>query len=131
MTPELLTQIIDTWVTQYLALFCLMTIIFWAVGAYLFLPRWNACVRDALIYLVSISIIAIFLALRPGGKDTLFWAPLTWFGFSMLLVLELLWLAYLIEGIVRAIIALFKRMSAQPAHPAQPPRPRTTSYSRR
>ncbi|HEX2951964.1 MAG TPA: hypothetical protein VHV83_20710 [Armatimonadota bacterium] len=111
MTYELFTQHIDSWVTQYIAVFCIITILIWGTCSYLLTEKWVKPVRDGAIYLAAIGALTLLLALRPAKTDIVLWAPLTWFSFSMLMVLELFWISYLTEGIIRAAQSIPARLS--------------------
>lgn len=112
MAFESLVQLIDAWVSQYIAVFCVLTIIAWGGGSYIFVEKWTKPVRDSIVYLITISGLAVALALRPEKtNDMVLWAPVTWFCFSMLLVFELFWLAYLTEGLIRSVQSIPSRLS--------------------
>lgn len=127
MSLEALADIIFIWVSRYIAGFCLVSIAVWGTGMYLWGKDWRKKVRDAGIFLVSIGALTVVLALRPTAQADQFWLwpPLTWFSFSMLIVLELLWVAFLIEGIVRKLGAV-----AKPQHPTREESGYRSPYSR-
>lgn len=118
MTVELFIQHIDSWVSQYTALFCLITIVVWGAASLLMPLRDEQRLRDAAVYFFAIGILTIMLELRPAKTDVLFWAPITWFSFAMLMMMELLWLSFLTE----ALIKMIQRFSARFSHniPEQP-----------
>lgn len=111
MTPELISNIIGLWVSRYIALFCLLTLLIWGGGAYLLLDKWVKPVRDAAIYLGLIGVLTLVLALRPAKMDMLFWPPITWFCFSMLMMMELLWLTFLTDATIKGIRKFSERFS--------------------
>lgn len=118
MVTDAIIHGIDVWVSQYLAIFCLFTVVAWGGGSYLFLVRWTKPVRDSITYFIIIATLALALALQHSKQDVLFWSSLSWFCFSMLLMFELLWLAYLTEGLLRKLTSLSGRFfqSARPTH---------------
>lgn len=120
MSLENLSQYAGTWVSQYLAGFCLLTIIIWALISFMRTQKWERPVRDAGIFFLVIGTLTLVLALRPPTGDAVFWYPITWFCFAMLLVMELLWVALLCETIYQAIIAVPARLAAPPDHPHYP-----------
>lgn len=131
MTFEALTSVIDVWVTQYVAVFCLTTLVMMALGRYLVLRRWDTATRDFGLFLASISSLTFVLLIAPQ-QGSLLWPPVTWFCFTMLLVMETLWVANFIERIIRALIALPSWLAHRlaPASPKPEPAPGMTPYSR-
>jgi len=99
VTFDSLTHSLYLWVTCYLSLFSLVSIACWAGAVYLWGQEWPRRVRDALFYLLMIGGLTLILALKPVHSDALLWSPLTWFSFTLLMVMESLWLAYLLEAI--------------------------------
>jgi hypothetical protein len=118
---ESLATFIFVWVSRYIASFCLVSIALWGAGMYLWGKEWHIKVRDAGIFLATIGLLTVILAFKPAKTDAIFWPPVTWFCFSMLTVLELLWLAFLVESIFRAFGKMTKSESEKP------PRPRLNS----
>jgi len=104
-----LADIIFIWVARYIAAFCLVSVAVWGASMYLWVKDWQMRVRDASIYLFSIGVLTGVLALKPAKMDVYFWPPITWFSFTMLIVIELLWIAFLIEYLIRAPKALANR----------------------
>lgn len=102
MTLETLAEYIFIWVTRYLAGLCLLTIAFWGASMYLWSKHWHTRIRDAGVYLGAIGILTLIMAMRPE-KTSGFWPPLIWFCFPMLIVLELLWLSFLLESIMNLL----------------------------
>ena len=123
MSLESLSALAGDWVSQYLAGFCLLTIIIWGIIAFLRTPKWEKSVRDAGIYFLVIATLTLVLALRPPKGDALFWYPLTWFCFAMLLVMELLWMALLGETIYQAIIEVPAKQTTSSDKPRYPTNP--------
>jgi hypothetical protein len=103
-----LTQLIQTTVTHYLAFGVLISIAVWALAMLVFGRSSARQVRDCATYFVIISVLVLVLTLLPhhalSGFDP--WEPLIWFCFTMLLIFELFWAAYIIEGVVRAFVGL-------------------------
>ncbi len=97
MAVEEITRYIFVWITRYIAYFCLVTIVTWATVSYLWGKKWETPVRDSGIYLLTIGVLTLILALRPTKTDAIFWPPITWFSFTMLMVMELLWMSFLLE----------------------------------
>jgi hypothetical protein len=128
MSIDLLTMQINLWVTHYIAVFCLLSIIAWSVGAYLCINKWRQVVRDCAIYFIMAGVLTLLQWLSPARTDVFFWKPITWFSFAMLMVFELLWIVFLIDNVFRGLQYLSKRLS--PKSPSTSLRARTT-YSRR
>ena len=132
MGYEEFVTILSHLVSRYIAVFCLASILCWAVGSYFLRPQWRRVVRDGAIYFFSIGILAGFLALNPLGSDIFFWAPLAWFSFSMLMIMELFWISYLLESLISYIshISLHK-MPQQPISSMRTGRLSDTPYARK
>jgi hypothetical protein len=118
MSLESLADIIFVWVSRYIAGFCLVSIAVWGASIYLWANDWHTRVRDAGIFLLSIGVLTVVLALKPAKTDAFFWPPLTWFCFSMLIVMELLWIAFLMEFVIRSLSSLMKPKTPPPSRPA-------------
>jgi len=103
MSPDILSQHISIWITQYISWSCLVSIIFWASGLFLWAKKWQRPVRDCSVYLVTIGVLTLVLMLRPSNHDVFLWSPLTWFCFTMLIIMELLWISFLFEALIRAV----------------------------
>ena len=129
MTMELISQDINIWVSRYIAIFCLLTLLAWGGGSYLFLDKWLKPLRDAATYFVTIGVLTLALAIHPIKLDVLFWPPLTWFCFAMLLVMEIFWLTFLIDALLRFLRSIPERL----AHAFYDPRvhPGTIGHPRR
>jgi hypothetical protein len=105
MTYEAIIHGLDISITQYLAGFCLATLVLYA-WAQMHGARWQQAVRACGSYLLIIGGLTVILTLRPdAARDPGYWEPITWFSFSMLLVLELLWIAFLVDHVWRAMRA--------------------------
>ena len=128
MSIEMLPILISAWVSCYLALFTLLSLLLWGVGAYLFLNKWHQVVRDSSLIFIAAGVLALLLYLCPTQPDIYLWKPLTWFSFAMLLVLELFWIAYLIDHLVRYLSKIPARLHPSEKHDV---RQSPTSYSRR
>lgn len=113
MTTEVLVTIISTWVSRYVAIFSLATLLAWAGFSYFGREHWVKPVRDALIYLAAMGTLTLVLALRPATSDALFWPPVTWFCFAMLTIMELLWLSMLADAVAAAVR---KQLARLPRH---------------
>src|SRR3990172_5983369 len=109
MSLDILADVIFIWVSRYIAAFCLVSIAVWGASMYLWAKDWHTRVRDAGIYLISTGVLTGILALKPTKMDAYFWPPITWFSFTMLIVIELLWIALLAEYLARVIKSLLKR----------------------
>lgn len=124
MSLELFTSTVYAIVAQYLAWFALGTMVAWAVSHYLWAVKWQRTVRDTVIYLLIVGSLTMTLALRPEKYDPVLWTPITWFSFSMLMIMECLWVSFLIEALLRLARALphwlAQRVNADPAHPHGP-----------
>lgn len=99
------------WIAYYCAGFCLLTIAAWAGGAYLWGRKWQKQVRDSAVYLLSIGSLSLTLALRPEGSDAMLWRPITWFCFTMLMVIELLWLTFLFDTLCHSLRTFLSSLS--------------------
>jgi len=121
VTLEALFAQLVLWVSRYIAVCCLISIAMWGVGMYLWHREWRSGVRDALVYFLSIGGLTLILALRPEKTDTLLWSAVTWFSLTLLIVLELLWLSFLVELLLYALNTVRPR----PRPPAQTTSPRT------
>ncbi|MHB9134433.1 MAG: hypothetical protein ACYDBB_25455 [Armatimonadota bacterium] len=121
MTYETFTQMCDIWITQYSAGFCLVSILLWALITYLKAEHWERTVRDCAVYFLLIGTPALLLAMRPQHPDFFLWSPLSWFSFSMLIVLELLWLSFMIDTILRTIQDIVARNQQQMREAPNPP----------
>jgi hypothetical protein len=132
MDFEAFANVMNVWVGQYAALFCLGTLALMAFVRYLAGRQWDTTVRDFGLYLISIATLATVLFLAPTRGDSILWPPLVWFCFTMLLMLELFWLAYLLDRIFRAIFALPAWLSRKTIGEPAPRLPKTpeTPYSR-
>ena len=119
-----LADTIFIWVSRYIAGFCLVSIAVWGASVYLWGQDWQKKVRDAAIFMGTIGLLTLILALRPAKTDALFWPPVTWFCFAMLIVMELLWLALLFESIIRSVRSLAKPVT----DPEETTPSRPTSY---
>ncbi len=98
MSGETVIRGLDVGVTLYLAGFCLATIVLYAWSQFLHAPHWQPAMRASVSYLAIIGGLTLALALRPAPSVAPgVWEPITWFSFSMLLVMELLWLAFLLD----------------------------------
>jgi hypothetical protein len=129
MSIEWVTAQIGSWVSSYVAVFCLLSMLVWSAIAYLYTNKWHQIVRDCTIYFVTTGILTLFLTLSPTQPDIYLWKPITWFSFSMLLVMELLWIAFMIESLLHTLHILPEHLS-QPTPTRDTLRSRT-SYSRR
>ena len=115
MSLDNLDNIIFVIVARYIAAGCLVSIAVWGAGMYLWAKDWQTRVRDAGIFLLVIGVLTGVLALKPAKMDAYFWPPITWFSFAMLIVMELLWIAFLFESLIRWFKAIGKR-DAEPPH---------------
>jgi hypothetical protein len=125
---ESLAVTIFIWVSRYVATFCLVSITLWAVGMYLWGRDWPTRVRDAGIFFATIGVLTVILAFKPTKTDAFFWPPLTWFSFTMLLILELLWLEFLVESLLRTCTKLGKAELPKDNTPRFPSRSTTAKY---
>ena len=114
MSIDIFTHDVYLWVSHYLAAACLITIVIWASTSYLFIEKWLTTVRDASSFFACIGIPTLVLAFRPANMDASYWEPIIWFFFSMLLLLELLWIAYLSEAVIKAIFSLPRAHNVHP-----------------
>jgi uncharacterized membrane protein len=113
MGMGLLTTQVDVWITQYIAGFCLVSILVWGMLMYAWSKQGKDALRDAGIYLVSIGTLTLVLAMRPQQHEMLLWTSVTWFAFSMLMILELLWISFLGLSLVRLITSLPERVAEE------------------
>ena len=119
------------WVTQYLAIFCLVTLAAMAGGHYLLVRKADNRLRDFALYLGGIGALCLLLTVMPVRGDSLLWPPLAWFCFTMLLMLELLWIAFMVETLVRFTLGLYARFAHRAVEKApRVPHPGGTPYAR-
>lgn len=133
MTIDLFAQQLEVWVSQYLAIFCLASIGAWAGGLYAWAKHWEGPVRDAGMYMLTIGSLTLILALLPDHHDVIFWTPVVWFCFTMLLMFELLWLSFLADLLYRTVRDLPTRSLQQKLAEGQQQRMRnnaSTPYRR-
>jgi hypothetical protein len=114
MNIELLGPQTDVWVTKYIAVFCLATIIIWGAGMLFWSKKREQAIRDCATYLFIIGVLTVVLALRPHNINFFLWPPLAWFSIAMLMVMELLWIHYVIDGIFHMIFAPIENKPAPP-----------------
>ena len=126
---EEIAKTFGIWVSQYLAIFCLATLVLLAAGRYFWVKGPDSRVRDLIMYLASISVLALVLAFSPSHTDSLLWPPVIWFCFTMLLMMELLWIAFLVEAVVRMVMGIPGWLT-QKTTPEPPHRPSGTPFSR-
>ncbi len=119
MSISILGHTIDIWITRYVAAFCLFTILAWAGGAFCYIAKWEQLVRDCLVYLLIIGITTLVLLFRPETNITPLLAALSWFCFAMLLIMELLWISYMMDHLFRALRAAADRARV-PERPTGP-----------
>jgi uncharacterized membrane protein YadS len=117
MSIGIIEQTIDIWVTQYAVLFCLLTIVAWGGSAFFLVSNWMKPLRDSVVYLLAIGLLALALSVRPNKLDSELWSPFCWFCFAMLMVLELLWISYLLESLLKLLHTLPARLSQSGTHP--------------
>jgi hypothetical protein len=129
VTLDTFAEYVRTWVSQYIAGFCLVTIAMWAGAVYLWGKKWQRQVRDSGVYLLAIGTLTLALALRPEGGQLFFWKPVTWFCFTMLMILELLWMLFLVEALGRALHDWTTRLAKRdaPEEPNPSARPETSA----
>ncbi len=97
---------LGVWVSQYLAIFSLVSLVVIAGARYLWVKGPDNRVRDLIMYLASISVLTLVLAFSPSHTDSLLWPPVVWFCFAMLLMMELLWIAFMVEAVLRMVMGL-------------------------
>ncbi len=102
-----IAQISYLYVSYYIAGFCLFTIFLWAGRSFLWGAKWRTQIRDAVTYFTTVSVLALILALHPENYDATFWRPISWFCFTMLLIVELLWISFLLDQVVVGIRTFF------------------------
>lgn len=112
MTLQDVIQLVDLWVVKYLATFCLITIGLWGAIVLMKPSKKYRPIKDSAIFLLSIGALTLILSMIPEDSKFLMWAPLTWFSFAMLSVLELLWIGFLLEQ----CNTLFQRTVERVAH---------------
>jgi len=117
MSWDNLDKFIFVIVSRYVAAACLVSIAVWGAGMYLWAKDWYKRVRDAGIFLLVIGVLTGVLALKPEKMDAYFWPPVTWFSLSMLIVMELLWIAFLFESLLRWCKSIGKRGTEPPHRP--------------
>lgn len=126
---EELAKTIGLWVTQYLAGFCLVSLLIITGGRYLCMKGPDSRIRDLVLYLASISALTLILTFTPFRADSLLWPPITWFCLTMLFMLELLWVAYVVEAAVMLVRGIPGYFTRKVEHPMSRPQS-GTPYSR-
>lgn len=126
---EELAKNLGIWVSQYLSVFCLVTLTLMTGGHYLWMKGLGSRVRDLALYLASISVLTLMLTFAPFRVDSLLWPSVTWFCLSMLFILELLWIAYLLEYLFRFVSGVPSWFTHKTSA-ALPPHSTGTPYSR-
>jgi hypothetical protein len=120
---------INAWVCQYLAAFCLLTLGVAIAGRWHTFKRWDAITRDFTLCLASIAMLTLLLATVPRSSASVLWPPITWFAFTMLLMMELLWTVFLLEQVAIGLRRL-PGWIRHKLHPEVPPAPAGTPYAR-
>lgn len=121
MSLEALTDQLFIWVSRYLAGFCLVSIALWGVGTFLW-QQTRSGVRDALVYFAAIGGLVLLLAVTPRNSPEFFWRAATWFSVPVLIVLELLWISFLVELLLTGLNSV--RGRHRPPTPSTTPTPR-------
>lgn len=132
MDYDSLITIFGQVVTKYLAVFCIVSILCWSAWSYLLQIKWQQILRDSAVYFLTISFLTVVLALRPVHADVSFWTPVSWFSFSMLLIMELLWISYMIEGMLQMMSQIsLRKETAKQTISRRPNRLINTPYARK
>ncbi len=97
---DALPDILFLFFSRYMAGFSLLSVLAWVVVAYLRHNENKSAVRDGINYMVAIALLASAILLLPRESYLLAWQMILWFSFTVLLVLEILWLAYLLISLV-------------------------------
>lgn len=119
-------------VSKYLAAFCVVTVLCWSAWSYLMQNRWKQILRDSTVYFLTIAFLTVILALRPVQSDISLWTPISWFSFSMLLIMELLWISYMFEGLLLLVSHFsLRKAPKQRIHSSHANRLINTPYARK
>ncbi len=98
-------QLIDLLISQYLPVFCLVTIPVWALLASRKHLARSRPLHDGSVYFVAIGALALTLVMiRPQLATLALCLPLMWFCYAALAVLELLWVLFLCEGLYQLVV---------------------------
>ncbi len=85
--------------SRYMAVFSMLTALIYVSIAYARTSKF-AAVRDGLTYIAAIAVLGVVLLFIPKENYFFIWQMVLWFTFTMLLVLEMLWFAYLLVSLM-------------------------------
>ena len=105
MLIGLFNGLIDNLVCYYLSSICIISIACWMIWAYTHSDKWKKIISDCVVYLVtilvSVSVMIIFRNVPAHHSVNPLFIGVAWFAFAMLLIMELLWLSYVLDNIVQ------------------------------
>jgi hypothetical protein len=81
------------------------------------------------MFFAVLGVLTVFQALRYQKVEIFNWPPLTWFCFTLLVLMEVLWLSFLLDQCVQAFQVLrarlpkeFRKESVPLPYPVRRPR---------
>jgi len=86
--------------SRYMAGFSVISVMVWVIVAYMRNKDNTIAVRDGINYMIAIGLLATTILLLPRESYFIIWQMILWFTFTVLLVLELLWIVYLLISLV-------------------------------
>jgi hypothetical protein len=118
MLTGLFNGLIDNLVCYYLSSVCIISISCWMIWAYTHSEKWQKVIRDCTMYLVTImvtgTVMILFRNLPVQQTGHPIFIGIAWFAFSMLLIMELLWLSYAVDNIVQHCRQSFSTFYSSP-----------------
>lgn len=126
-TWDTLPDLLFLFFSRYLAGFSMLSVLTWVVIVYLRRKDNYTAIRDGINYILAIGLLATVILLLPRESYSIIWQMILWFTFTVLLVLELLWLAYLLVSLIHLAKSVGIRRDNQGLSASNNP---STPYSR-
>jgi len=124
---DALPDLLFLFFSRYMAGFSVISVMVWVIVAHLRDKDNLIAVRDGVNYMVAIVLLAATIFLLPREPYSIVSQIILWFSFTVLLVLEILWIVYLIISLInKARIAGIRRLN----HESAPMQNGQTPYSR-
>ena len=124
---DALPDLLFLFFTRYMAGFSLISVLIWVIVVYTRHKENFTAIRDGINYMVAIGLLATVILLLPRESYFFVWQMILWFTFTVLLVLELLWLAYLLVSLIHMAKAVGIRRDNHSLSTSNNP---STPYSR-
>lgn len=99
LTWNTLPDLLFFFFSRYMAVFSILTVLIYVSVGYLRTSKFST-VRDGLIYMAAVAVLGLALLVIPKENYYFIWQMGLWFTFTMLLVLEMLWSAYLMVSLM-------------------------------